>query len=402
MKSFAEYYNQKGTRSPGQQGNGNAPAAGRKATDAQLKHYYELCNTKELTPVDVKGKAFDEMDQLIKHTRTLRSVGQKYLIEKKVNDLDALGKKVNIPDVDTLTGGEAGTASALIRALITQEQELQHQAPVTEGQLDFLMDMFLCPDVDFESYEVERRIELDEINEHTGTNFWRYFTPEEFEGQLKEKLNKKSASELIEKNKAEFYKWQSSRAKIRQREHIRELEARLADMSVPKEVIPTVEWVIDDNGDMQMVEGTVEQHTKDYAPKGYEGLDDMQLLMMSVQDASAYIDMLKSELSRKELYGPQDGELEPEEDRSGAENYLDGVKDLLHKVEAIVGYESEEKDLVDDLVVQGVDSESLQETRRKIKGFIMALVEYGDLSIGEVIELCRDSETAQRILIGAV
>ena len=213
------------------------------------------------------------------------------IIKDKIESLSKMGVNINAPDFSKLTGGRTGTASTLIESLIEMERQYNDVLPPSEAQLQFLVSMYLCPDIPFEeNFEIKRKLDL-------GEGMWRKLTPEEFAEEIKSKMKKRDASAFIDAHRGVFHTWKTTRIRPEQFKYIRQLEERMRDLSSPS----AIEWCVDEEGNLVQVSKAKVDKSKDYNPTGYIPLEDMELLMFSVEQASQYIDMLKSEQGRKDL-----------------------------------------------------------------------------------------------------
>ena len=232
---------------------------------------------------------------------TPASGAQKEKIKSLINILNRMGKPVeyDVYMIDQLTGGKDGTASAFINSLQAEIDKDEHLVPITDGQINTLVNWYLCPDVPFENFGITRIVKLPEISPRA----WRFMEQDEFIDQLYTKMTKVDASEFIGTFKSAVYDWRNTRINDAQFNRIRQLEERMASLYVPKEVT----WALVD-GEMQMVSKRVD---KDWNPNAYTPMLDMQLRQMSFQEASKFIDQLESELNR-----PTGGSLEASDETS--------------------------------------------------------------------------------------
>lgn len=369
-------------------------------TQAQIKYYMDLCKQKRVVPENYLKMTYDEFADLIAKLKEYypASESQIKMISEKIATLKELGVEVDEPNYSTLTGGRGGSASLLIEELIKKEKENSDKMIPTEQQLTFIVGMYLCPDIPFENFEITKKVSL-------GEGMWRKMTPDEFACEVASKMNKREASVFIDNFRGVFYEWKSTRISADQMRYIRQLEERLANISTPS--IASI--AVDENGDVEVVNnGKVTDKSKNWNPKGYEGLSEYDLLQFSIDDASNYINILKSELGRKELYSYRDnsdGSMTFEfmrEKKRKAENPMDTLMDLMFKLEAVAGYENPDihEAITPLLLMDDVDDESVAESKRVIREFMIYLVEEKFITFDSMIELCKDSDIAQKIMLG--
>ena len=152
-------------------------------------------------------------------------------------------------------------------------------------------------DVDFESVGISRRIELEGEE-----GLWRKPTPEEFAEQIKSTLTKADASKFIDDYRGVFYEWKKTRIRPEQLRYIMELERRLANQAPTTEINEAYTLT----GDVVQINKNKREYISgtEYVPHTQE-----QLIHFTVEQASEFIDQLKSELNRREA-----STLEPEID----------------------------------------------------------------------------------------
>lgn len=378
-------------------GNSNGP---KKTTAGQIKYYLDLCRQKSVTPVNYVQLTHDELGKLIEQLRLYTPVTENQLkmIHEKLESLRSMGIEIKEPDYGKLTGGREGTASSMIEKLIQLERENNDKMQPTEQQLQFIVAMYLCPDVPFEYFNIAKHVEL-------GGGTWRKFTADEFAEEVRTHMSKRDASSFIDTYRGVYHEWKSTRITPSQMEYIRELEMRMANISTPK----ITEWYVSFAGTLEMsTTKKVGDNGKQWSPKGYEGMSDFDLLQFSVDDASNFINILKSELGRKDLIAYRDVSdgsqtLEFMRDKKKKkENPLDVLIDLVFKMDAIAGYEN---DVAHDavtplLMLDGECDEEVAEAKRQIKEYMLYLVSSDAISFDGLTQLCSDSEVAQKILLG--
>lgn len=362
-------------------------------SDARAKYYYDLCSQKGIKGINIyEVKTNDEFDAELNRVRSFRkpSDAQLKLIEQKIANLATMDVHIEVPS--DLTGGLDGTAGQLIQALIALEKEHYDEAKPTDAQLQVIVSYYLCPDVAFEDHNISRRIEMD-----TFPGAWRRPTPQEFAEQIKEKMSRKDASAFIDKYRGDFYTWNKTRIRPEQIKMIRDLEERFK--SPNGRVFETAVTI---GG--QTFSYTSDKHETPVVE--YVALDELQLRMMSVEDGSKFISMLKAELSNKSLYQfgeTSDGSATFEGQRHGQKNVVDSkeaeLQDLVriaYKLEAVAGYKLPElHNLIDEITVEydgGLNSEAIRE-------IMFSLIDDGYITLGGLSDLFNGNKTAMNILL---
>lgn len=294
-----------------------------------------------------------------------------------IAEMQAHGAQINISSekLASLTGGREGTASKLIDFLMQKKNALNIVSPASEAQVNTIAEWFLCPDIPFEDFNIDKKAPMPEVS----ATAWRYLTVEEFKAQLAEKLTRSEASRLIDAHRAVFYTWKSSRITKAQMKHIRELDERLASIESQAEVT----FAVDLDGEIVEV-ATAKKNT--YNPRAHEPLTEHQLMQLSTQEATTLIDQMKKE--QQERYAsidasPAQQDLQDKvagfDDRTGvgrAKNENDArsnefhrLSDLIYKLEAVAGQESEGlHELVQEVLVDG--GGNYEHAKNEIKAFM--------------------------------
>jgi hypothetical protein len=197
----------------------SAPAD-KPSTPRQHKFYLDLCEQKRRTPVEgYESMSFNSLSSLIEELKDYRPVSDAQL--KALNScIERLANVGIFPeiDIDNLTGGREGTASATLEYLfeLTNKHCPPESQPASDKQLEYVASMYLCPAVDFESYGIDRWVYLE-------NGMKRRPTSEEFIATLKDKFNRTTISDFINKNRAEFNEWRATRIRPGQLKHILDL-----------------------------------------------------------------------------------------------------------------------------------------------------------------------------------
>lgn len=389
-------------------------------TQKQIQYYLDLCQRKKVQPKEIKLFTFETMGKEIEQIRQLPDPASDRQIEKikqlwqEINDLGGNLKPLSEEFLNRLTGGAEGTASQLIETLMRKRMELNEVAPPSDAQLQVLVEWFLCPDIPFEYYGIQKKIFLDSTIEKADgevMKLWRLMTPDEFANEIKSKMTKKQASEFIDRYRAAFYEWRKTRITQQQIRYIRELEQRLANIYTPKQI----EYAVNEDGEIiEIKRGSSRDAIGESQTVAYEPLTEMQLAQMSYEEASLFIDQLKSELERKELY--QYGDIYGDdqqvlEEKRSAKDRNDAIikeytalDNLIYKLEAVVGYENPDlHDLTKATLLEGEDQRS-QEAKNAIKEFMMQTIDFKRgfsqvlKDLGRLQVMCEESMIATAIL----
>lgn len=366
---------------------GNESNDTRKPTERQYAFYKDLCTQRNVEAKDIAEFAsYDELSDEIKKIRAYFPASEKQieLIKAKIENLNKMGVNIQMPNTSALTGGRDGSASTLIESLIQMENQYKDKMPPSEAQLQYMVNMFLCPDMDFEDFGIEKKVALED-------NKWRYMTPTEFAEEIKSKMNKREASHFIDKHKEAFNQWRSTRIRPEQQRYIRILEDRIAGKETPAKT----EWIVNDKGELEMKKTLIATEDVNKIWR----LTEMQLMQFSIEDASKYIEILTSELARKE----KSTILEPENSREDKkeDNELKALETVIYYLETVVGHELFEfHEKISSLLTDGFDSTEINQIKNDIREFMLEIIKQDYIDLAGLVELCKDSITAQRILLG--
>lgn len=321
----------------------NATNSNNKATANQVKFYLDLCIQKNRTPEDgYENFSYeimrDKIDVLMKYYPP--SERQLKLISEKVANLQKAGVDITV-DYSTLTGGMGGTASTLIGQLIELEKTHVKQS-MSINQLNFIVQMYACPDVDFESYGILRKIQLED-------DTFRRPSANEFAEMIMNKMSKQQASEFIDIYRNAFNKWKQTRIRPNQLSYLKKL-----------------------------FEHTGTQY------------EEVQLAMLSTEEASKWIEQLLDERKRKDT--SEEEEQQP----------LYQINRNPHSTEeAIANEEDKVEKIVYSLISKtNFEPDNLQEILSKekaLKEYLLYLVEDNLLEPETLVEIINDNELLKQI-----
>lgn len=424
---------------------GNGGGRLNKPSERQIKFYYDLCERKKVTRKDITQFSFEqlgkEIDELQKRPDPAsdRQITKIRELEQEIISLGGDLKPIGDDVINSLTGGREGTASSFIQALFDMRSNMNIIAPPTDAQLKILVEWYLCPDIPFESFSSEEVFPMKnganvaesqtitvEINRgiDLGNGQWRHMTPNEFAEEIKSKMTKRQASKFIDDYRGSFYDWKKTRITEQQIKYIRELEMRLANISAPK----AVEYAIVD-GEVQEIRNTTVDYNAEWNPMAYEPADELALAQLSFEEASQWIDQLKSEVDRanryqsmyneEELFGSAQQDFEERnlvkgenrrirDEHDSLTDEYNKLNDLIFAVEAILGYEDMQAHeyAKESLLNQDVSSEMNKEYRDYLKNFFMNTVTVDKekdnkrwtSQMARIFNMCEDVPVALEIL----
>lgn len=395
----------------------NAGQSGRRggASNAQKNFYYDLCRSKGVRPQVIESLTSYQVGQLIEELQKLPTVASEAQVERIVEleetlkEVGVIAELTPIEDIRKLTGGEDGTASKAIDELYQIFNRVKHLVPANERQIETLIEWYLCPDIPFEDYGVSITKERPELNG------WSYLSPEEFKEELEANLTREDAERLIGRYSGKYYEWLQSRLSRGQMNRIRALEERMSNTETPLQV----EYAVIDGVYTQI---TKVPHKHKYAPKGYEGLNEYQLRMLSSEEASAYIQRLEYELEYIKGVPTQNGEefiYSDHQDMLNEKRYastlqgaedeaLEELRSMIYSIESIANYKDDEiHDLIDENFVLNMNSFPERVTR--IQEFFLSTItislprnEYEEeelqYQINRIQGICESNYYADKIL----
>ena len=295
---------------------------------AQVEFYYNQAGYKGVTPIPMgtllrmSKKAIWDENERLKAIAGPASEAQINLIKTKIEILRSYGEEIGTPSdeaLSRLTGGQEGSASRLINALMAKEASWKGREPITEKQAEVIAKFFPCPDVPYEEIGIDIRIDL-------GDGLWRRITRDEIKTKLmNDKVLKSDASKFIDAYRGAVHTWRETRASQGKRTHIRELEARMANISSPREVQISIDM---EGNIIETLLGDTEAYQAAYTP-----IDEVVLELFSEEEADKYIDQLKAELSTR--FGTS---LEDTVDKKELKN----LEDAMYSLFMLAGYEDED------------------------------------------------------------
>jgi len=419
-------------------GSTRGSAALNRPTPRQQQYYIDLCERKRIKPKDINSFTFDTLRAEIEQMRAMpdpaspRQIEKIRELEKEIIELGGELKPITEKFINSLTGGREGSASSFIQTLFDMRTSMNDVAKPSDAQLQIMVEWFLCPDIPFEQYGVEKRVYLEHLSSYSTDvdtpdkleqRLWRYVTPTEFAQRISERITRKDASAFIDRYRGVFYEWRKTRVTQQQVRYIRELEDRLSNTYVP----PQVEYAV--------VDGEVMQVTKpssriQYNAQAYTPMEEMQLAQMSYEQGSEWIDRLKNEVDRRNTYQNMHDEVEDvfgsaqqdfedkmtmRDENRRANDLADAkidefnkMKDLVFSVEAVLGYNNDEiHDMIQEMLMEDCESTTLIDYKSRIKEFFLSTVtsdqekdnDRWTQEMARIFNMCEEVPTAMEILM---
>lgn len=262
-------------------------------TDRQVKYYNDLCRQKGVAPIDLTNKNYDEVSSLIGELKGMKGLDlitpkQKETIEAILERTPSIDINIYMPNYASASKEEAST---LIGTLFDLERQHRHLKPASEAQVAKIVRMYLCPDVIFTDIGWEETYQTI-----GGKRMLLLPNSRDLASWVATNVNQQKASEFITKYNPNYIEWSKTRLSKEQKSHIRTLEARLANLYTAG---ASHEQATDADGNVIVNDSA---SRKEWAPKGYEELSEIDLYIMSRDAASKYIEIMSAELSRKDLY----------------------------------------------------------------------------------------------------
>lgn len=196
-------------------------------SDSQIKMYTKLCVEKrvQMNPLyrsfdGRKGGAMDKAIQELIKLPTIKapSEGQITMLQ----DL-CLRNEWTIPEYHHLTGGRDGSFSKMLGELMNLEKELRSVQPPTEKQIETILNMYFCPDVDMSDLHEDYAVKYSQASS-TGKVIWTRPSQETVAETVASLVTYQEASAFIYKFQLEFYKWTNTRCTAGQMDKMRRLQ----------------------------------------------------------------------------------------------------------------------------------------------------------------------------------
>lgn len=414
--------------------------------------YTNLCQRKREMPQPMSKLTFatcqEEIDRLFKVA---------IVTDSQINLIKSLADEVGIPHDkipwDKLTPGNDGLASRCIQKLQDMARDARYKAPVEGEQVQLIIKMFLCPDINTQELGIPDKLEYKIYNEETGElthDGWRRPSAEEIashvlanvtRGQALDFINKRGAGEGDRQtNRDLLTEWEKNRATIAQRKLIREKEARLMnELYRPKaqrEAIADIfgrEMVVNDEEveyDHELSFLTETEDAKPTAdnvdrwnPPSFQPIEETVLLMLSKQEADLYMAYLDADRSNPRLVKFQQEEEDSQtfemirfsRDQSTYNNKeFQKLNDILHALLAIRG--ESDFNLIDcGFYVLGESynsgakrisygdntiTDSVIKKKKYIRSYMKQMIDDKVLTLSELVRMCAECDSAMEALVG--
>lgn len=349
MTTFSFNMNAPHPATPAQQASGP-----RMASPTQVSMYADLVAKRRIRAAyNIAAMTYEQAFEVINDAKGFygASDAQIETIKRMFTQLQNAGEHVNMPGDDffnRLTGGEGGSANTLIQTLITKTREIDTKEPPTPAVVSYIVKMFYYPDVDWESFGVPTKIPVDMLYNADGSPIcekplFRHVQPQEFGEYILANKTAKECQQFLDTYRVGFNTYRNTRIRPEQERFIRTLEGRLASLSKPR----VAEWAVDIEGNMVQV--STSGSSRDWNPSAYTTVyDDMQIRMLSIEQASAVIEKLQEDLAQPNEYSIDDKDVTFESLRHAKTQYEASVMEMkelnnfIHAVFAHTGCESDD------------------------------------------------------------
>lgn len=443
------------TQGAGGNGGGGGYEDTRPPSDNQISLYIKMCQERQIVPVNLEGMTRVKLSNIIQHMRENPTcTPAQFRIIKEVSER-LRGINVSVPEWtdEQIRNTSLQKAGEIIEKLIAKEQQMNQVRPPSDVQLQQLVEMYLYPEVEFESFGIEKKIYLDHIASYSTLDVetedytvhaiittterselanledraWRFMTADEFGAECEKKLTYREASRLLDQHRAGYRKWKQERATNAQARQIRQIEERLANIYVPQRV----ETAVDLYG-IELEDSVSSTSSTDRkSPVAYEGVSDHHIRMMSRREADTYILQLQWELRNIKSSGYQDNQMDnaqvslggrvvddsKPENRDGFNDFesirgadsvqkaihadFTALNDIMYQLQAIAGYE--DADFQNEVVrsfYEQPDSKGVERMKSSVKEMMGMLIKEQYLTFASLVSICEKSEVAQEILMG--
>lgn len=444
------------------------------ATERQKSAYIRMCLAKEVMPIDVSTLSFPEMSKEMDRVAQLDfplSQNQFELLRSLCDQMTQVKLIHPVSDnaLKKLSRSKASEKINSARALIAQHQ---HLFPPDENQIERLMELYQFPSVDWESYGVQTKVFLETYDAYViedveeervdfhgfkiprsrkikgtfvGHSTYRLKTRSEFREELMSKLSHDQASRIIDRYREEFNEHRRQRISPSQKNYIRDLEGRMANLYIPKKVevaqMDTAYFILDNDGHSiecdendtfseREMEMEFDEEEEQYVPKkggihmmAYAPLSDEMLDNFTRATAREYIDFLQNELVDRRLKAPTNAqefrrnerEYESEQEREKVRSmedeesayrvHFEQINQFMYELSRIVGHELEvnqhNAESLRHHVVQVFfekDKEKIHRLQGEILDFISTAIDKQAFKVIELFFLADRSQIASEII----
>lgn len=434
-------------------------------TPKQLELYYQQCARKNEIPKDLDKMSSreqrEELDRILA-VPTPASESQINMLKTMLQELVDIGiPNVRVPSDTFFKSLDTRSASEWITRTNTLRSSNFDLLPPTETQLERLVEFYLFPDVEWETYNVNIKVFKDtysawvteEVTDEfvdfggfliprsrkisgsfIGESNWRHMTKEEFTDELRKKLTHSTASLILNRYRSAYRDYLNTRLSLGQKNQIREEEKRLASLYVPNsqtDVSLDVPFSIHDSeGKGIEVQETPFALTSDddfiiqplsrhqWNPVAYVPLPENVLSLFSREEADRYIAQLQYErqwavvrnVSGANNLDYPDATIENarsiEDDVKSKEVEFKALNSFLYDLTAIVGLEFEYNDYTVDALRHEATQvffspnavKTQEELRSEIKHYIRHAVRKNAIKFTGLMDLCERSYVANELL----
>lgn len=369
-----------------------------------LKFCVDLYKRYDMDVAELEGKDYRFVQSKVDELSNRPSPRQLEIIHETLGELAELGDPIEVDQevIDSLTGGQGGTASQLIEMLFERRREAQLHGKPSDKQLDDLVKWFFCPDIPWENFNIVQRVVL-EIENKEGA--WRFMTPEEFKVEIAEKMTMAQAGDFIREHSHLFYEWEKTRIRPWQVQRIRSLEERMSNVQNAS----IMETAVVDGKVVVMYK----KPQRKFHNMGYEPMSETALKQLSIEDADKLIAQMNAELNRPrqssipnssaqddletKVYG------DPRDDRGGSAQLRamnkehQATVDFIFALEARTGTEQEElHESVNELMIQRIGDPV--EVANGLREFIEYAIDGKMVTMQGLVQMGSESQTIQRLL----
>lgn len=369
-----------------------------------LKFCVDLYTRYNMDIMELEGKDYRFIQSKVDELSNRPSPRQLEIIHDTLAELAELGDPLEVDQevIDSLTGGQGGTASQLIEMLFERRREAQLHGKPSDRQLDDMVKWFFCPDIPWENFHIVQRVAVELEGKEDA---WRFMSPEEFKVEIAEKMTMAQAGDFIRENAHLYYEWEKTRIRPWQVQRIRSLEERMSNVQ-NSSVMETA-----------IVDGKIvtvyKKPQRKFHNMGWEPMSEQSLKQLSIEDADKLIAQMNAELNRPRqssiLNNSAQDDLEtkvygdPRDDRGGSAQLRamnkehQATVDFIFALEARTGTEQEElHESVNELMIQRIGDPI--EVANDLREFIEYAIKGNMVTMQGLVQMSSESQTIQRLL----
>jgi hypothetical protein len=405
----------------------------RAVSQSQISTYLRECKRKGVAPENISGWTYDKMYARLGELFTMGNLAtqpqMELIMSIRERFMQIMPQHIHeeiFAKYGALHKLTFDQAREVIDELRQIETRVREWLPASENQVKRIVEMYLCPDVDFTYIGIELYIDLgeQEIRTRTPHSFlpngepskWndhvevhrvkRRMTVEELTARVAN-ISAQDATDFIRRFDDEYKEWRRTRIRPSQIEFIRSLEKQMSVFDKPK----VVSFEPVQNGDAPDIASIIMNHNRQnrevesftYEPIAYE-----LLIQFTPEQADEYIDQIRNERFKPERFQRAGDDVNPQVDMRDSQNERNFMSrewnvanNIMHTVLSATG--REDVDLLmhlTEIFTAGGRRENIVESRTYIRDFFLDVIRGGAITVGTLFMMLEKSDEMTEILVG--